>query len=68
MLAYLTARKSDTAILLYASGPEREDRIKNTGFSVLQWSLKLESTGDYLEEENRLLNIINRVRGMFNKS
>lgn len=68
MLAYLTARKSDTAILLYASGSERKDRIKNAGFSVLQWSLNLESTGGYLEEERRLLNLINRVRGMFDNN
>ncbi|WP_282937652.1 hypothetical protein [Paenibacillus sp. RC67] len=68
MLAYLTARKSDTAILLYASGPERKDRIKNAGFSVLQWSLNLESTGGYHEEESRFLNLINRVRGMFDNT
>lgn len=68
MLAYLTARKSEVAILLYASGPEREDRIKNAGFSVLQWSLNLEFAGDAHAEEHKILNVINRVRGMIDGS
>jgi 5-methylcytosine-specific restriction enzyme subunit McrC len=66
VLAYLTALRSNTAVLLYASGPERGDRIKNAGFSVFQWSLKLESAGDNSDaEESMLLDVISRIKGLF---
>lgn len=65
MLAYLTARKSTTAVLLYASGPEREDRIKNAGLTIYQWSLNLDTVGDGHEgEEGRLESVMKRVSGL----
>lgn len=66
MLAYLTARKANTAVLLYASGPEREDRLKNTGHKILQWSMKMDSVGyDPTEEEMWLSEIVGRMLRLF---
>lgn len=66
MLAYMTARKSQHAILLYASGPEREDQVKHTGMMVYQWSLELEQINSDREQfEARIRVIVDRVRGLF---
>ncbi len=69
MLAYLTARRSTTAMLLYASGPEREDRIKNAGSTVYQWSLNLDAPGgSHEQEEGRLDSVMARISGLLEKA
>lgn len=69
MLAYLTARQSKSAVLLYAAGPERSDRIRNRDMDVHQWSLRLdeaESGGTGMEQRfgemaERLVAVFERV-------
>jgi 5-methylcytosine-specific restriction enzyme subunit McrC len=38
ILAYMTAMKAESGILLYAIGPERKDKIRHTEKTIYQWS------------------------------
>jgi 5-methylcytosine-specific restriction enzyme subunit McrC len=42
ILAYMTARKAESGILLYAIGPEREDKVRHTDKTIYQWSIMSE--------------------------
>ncbi|MED0678403.1 hypothetical protein P4S83_02800 [Aneurinibacillus thermoaerophilus] len=65
MLAYMTARRADTGILLYASGPECVDRIRNTGQTIYRWSLGLDVPLAVSEHEQHTKRIIARILRLF---
>lgn len=61
MLAYLTAREAKHGILLYAGGGERSVSIKNSSFTIHQWSLQLDRGLGREEIENRIGMIVEKV-------
>jgi 5-methylcytosine-specific restriction enzyme subunit McrC len=61
MLAYLTARKAEHGILLYAGGEERRDSIKNSSFTIHQWSLQLDRGVRREEIEKRIGMIVEKM-------
>ncbi|WP_078596341.1 McrC family protein [Evansella clarkii] len=61
MLAYLTARQTEHGILLYAGGRERTDQIKNSPFTIHQWSLQLDRGLDKEEINIKVNDIIKRI-------
>jgi 5-methylcytosine-specific restriction enzyme subunit McrC len=63
MVSYMTARNAKAAILLYAAGPEREDKIKHLNKTVYQWSLKLDN--DAVDFEMELDVIVGSVLSLF---
>lgn len=65
MLAYLTARQAHSGVLLYAAGPERTDRIQNTGKTIHRWSLGLESPQAIEEQEACMSRMVERLLALF---
>jgi 5-methylcytosine-specific restriction enzyme subunit McrC len=65
MVSYMTARNAKAAILLYAAGPEREDKIKQINKTVYQWSLKLDN--DAVDFEMELDTIVESVLSLFHR-
>ncbi|MBU9713225.1 McrC family protein [Evansella tamaricis] len=61
MLAYLTARKAKHGILLYAGGKERTDHIKNSNFTVHQWSMELDKENGAELVEARMKELAERL-------
>ncbi|MEK3806105.1 hypothetical protein MHB63_05870 [Bacillus sp. FSL H8-0547] len=61
MLAYLTARRAQHGILLYAGGGERSDSIKNSSFTIHQWSLQLDRGLRREEIEKRIGMIVEKM-------
>ncbi len=68
MLAYLTARQSKAAVLLYAAGPERADQVRHTGMIIHQWSLQLDERGsEGGGSDQRLMEIAERLVTVFDE-
>lgn len=61
MLAYLTARQTNHGILLYAGGHERVDQIKNSDFTIHQWSLNLDKGLSEKDIQLRIEDILRRL-------
>lgn len=67
MLAYLTARRANDGILLYAGGAERVDQIKNSDFNIHQWSLHLDRGLSKEDIQLRIENIVERLLVLLQK-